>query len=161
MIVLDNNSDALILESIHTPTIADHIWVLDFNIMDYTLAPLLVLEELECPAVEVRIRGFQFLLPANWNMLVVDDDTYQLDVVEIGDLAGKEFTALVYGPNMSNGELAVVTVTDYIPFAKLVGPFLSKHQMLCHPISPDTWVSVAPSDSYNKYLKELVMCDII
>lgn len=161
MLVFDNNSDALILESIHTPTLADHIWVLDFNLMDFTLAPLLVLEEMVCPAVEVMIRGFKFLLPANWNMLVVDDDTYQLDVVEIADLAGKEFTALVYGPNMSNGELAVVTVTDYIPSATLVGPFLSKHQMLCHPISPEAWVCVAPSDSYNKYLKELVMGDIL
>ena len=161
MIVLDTNSNALILDSIHTPTIADHIWVLDLNMMDFTLAPLLVLEEMVCPAVEVMIRDFRFQLPANWNMLVVDDDTYQIDVVEIADLAGKEFTALVYGPDMVVGELAIVTVTDYVPHATLIGPFLSKHQMLCHPISPTSWVSIAPSDSYNKYLKDCLMGDII
>ena len=161
MIVLDNKSDALILESIHTPTVADHIWVLDLNIMDFTLAPLLVLEETVCPAVEVMIRGFRFLLPANWNMLVVDDDTFQLDVVEVADLAGREFTALIYGPEMTMNELATVTVTDYIPSTKLVGPLLSKHQMLCHPIAPNAWVCVAPSDSYNKYLKDCVVGDII
>ncbi len=161
MIVLDANNKALILESIYTPTIADHIWVLDFNMMDYTLAPLLVLEEMVCPAVEVMINDFRFLLPAYWNMLVVDEETYQLDVVLIEDLAGKEFTALVYGPDMVIGELAVVRVMDFIPSAQIVGPFLNKHQMLCHPISPTKWISIAPSDSYNKYLKNTLMGDII
>jgi hypothetical protein len=89
MLVFDNNNDALILDSITTPTIADHIWVLDLGILDFTLAPLLVLEEIVSPSIQLMVNGFQFVLPANWNILVCDPETMQLDVVEIAEIAGK------------------------------------------------------------------------
>lgn len=161
MIILDNNNSAVILDSIHVPVLAEYFWVLDLNMYDYTLAPLLILEEVITPSIELQIGNFRFSLPANWNMLVADDDTSQLDVVEIAELAGREFKALVYGPNMSMATLETVVVTDYHPHFKNVGPSLNKHQMLCHPISPYGWISVAPTDSYNKYLKELTIGDLI
>lgn len=161
MLIFDNNSNAVLLDSIHSPTPSEYFWVLDFEMMDYTLTPLTGLEEMIVPVMEVMVNDFAFVLPANWNMLVIDDDAYQLDVSEIADLAGREFNAMVYGPELINGELAVVTVTNYSPSFKIVGPSLNKHQMMCHPISADRWVSVAPSDSYNKYLKNCVMGDII
>ncbi len=161
MLVFDKDSNAILLDSIYTPTPTEYFWVLDFNIMDYTLTEFVGLEEMIVPALEVMINDFKFVLPSMWNMLVVDDDTYQLDVTPIGDLSGKEFTAMVYGPNLCNGELAVVTVTDFSPSFKIIGPALNKHQMLCHPISPDRWINVAPSDSYNKYLKNCTMGELI
>ena len=161
MLVFDNNNQALILDSIHTPTITDHIWVLDLNMMDFTLAPLLILEEIVAPTIELMILGFRFVLPANWNILVVDDETLQLDVVEISELAGREFRVFLYGPNRPRHEMAVASVTDFHPNFHNVGPSLSKHQMLCHPVAPDLWVNVAPSDTYNKYLKDAVAGDLI
>ena len=160
MLVLDNNNEALILDSIHTPTITDHFWVLDLNIMDFKLSPLLVLEEVVAPSIEVSIKDFRFVLPANWNILVADDDTMQLDVVEIADITGREFKAVVYGPTMALAELEPISVTDYHPNYQNVGPSLNKHQMLCHPISPNMWVNAAPSDSFNKYLKNRLVGDI-
>lgn len=161
MLVFDNNNDALILDSIHTPTIADHIWVLDLNMLDFTLAPLVVLEEIVGPAVQLMVNGFQFILPANWNILVCDEESMQLDVVEIRLVAGKEFRAMLFGPEHGMVETAVISATDYLPTYTLVGPSLNKHQMLCHPVAPLTWVNVAPSDTYNKYLKNLVAGDLI
>lgn len=161
MLVLDNDNRALILDDIYTPTISDHFWVLDLQMMDYTLAQLLVLEEIVAPTIVLRVMGFEFPLPANWNILIVDDDTQQLDVIEIKDVAGKELRAFMYGPDKSRHGLATITVADYYPNHHNVGPSLSKHQMLCHPIAPDTWVNVAPSDGYNKYLKEKVAGDIV
>jgi len=167
MLVFDNNNDALILDSIHTPTIADHIWVLDLQMLDFTLAPLLVLEEIVSPAIELMVKttqvphGFRFTLPANWNILICDSETMQLDVTEISDIAGKEFHVLLYGPEHSMVETATVVATDYFPSRSIVGPSLNKHQMLCHPVAPQTWVNVAPSDTYNKYLKNLVSGDLI
>lgn len=161
MLVFDENNEALILDDIHTPIIADHFWVLDLAELDYTLAPLLVLEEIVSRTVEIMILGFRFNLPASWNMLVIDDETMQLDVEEIGKLAGREFHALVYGPNMMMPEKAVVVATDFFMSAHNVGPSLNKHQMLCHPISPEAWVNVAPSDTYNKYLRDKTSGDLI
>jgi len=159
MLIFDNDK-AVILDSVHTPTTTEYFWVLDLSIMDFTLTPLLVLEEIVSPAIELTVDGFPFILPAGWNMLVTDEDTMQLDVVEVSELAGKEFKTLVYGPNALMPNLATVMVTNYFPSYKNVGPSLNKHQMLCHPISATTWINVAPSDSYNKYLKGCTAGDI-
>lgn len=160
MFLCDNDNKAIILDSIHTPTMTDHFWVLDLSIMDYTLSPLLILEEVVSPSIEIMINNFRFILPANWNVLVADEDTTQLDVVEVSELPGKEFRALVYGPSKLIAEMLPIRVTNYFPNYKNVGPNLNKHQMLCHPISVDSWINVAPSDTFNKYLKNCTIGDI-
>ena len=161
MLVFDNDNKPLILDSIHTPTIADHIWVLDLQMKDFTLTPLMVLEEIYAPTVELLVCGFQFPMPSPWNILVVDPETMQLDITAIKDVAGKEFHVFLYGLEKSRHETAVARVVDYHPYYYNVAPSLNKHQMLCHPVAPDVWVNVAPSDTYNKYLKEAIAGDLI
>jgi len=161
MLIFDSNSKPIILDSIHTPTLTDHFWVLDLSLMDFTLAPLISLEEVVCPTLLVRIRGFDFALPANWNILVFDSETSQLDVVELSEVCGREFTALCYGPQKNRHTPAIVSVADYYVEHKNIGPLLSKQQMLCHPIGPDEWINVSPSDTYNKYLKDRSVGDLI
>lgn len=161
MLIFDDNSEAIILESIYAPTVTDHFWVLDLTMLDFTLAPLLVLEEIICPSVTLNIRGFKFTLPTNWNILIYTEETQQVDVVEVGNLAGREFTALVGGPNIRSHIPGRITVIDYTPEQQNVAPSLNKHQMLCHPIGPNEWINVAPSDTYNKYLKDLCVGDIL
>ena len=164
MLIFDDNNRTIILGDIYTPTPTDYMWVLDLQIMDYTLAPLLVLEETVCPSIEVKIRGFKFYLPANWNILVFSEETSELDVVEVSEAAGREFTAFVYdisNPNITKYHPGIISVTNYSSEYVNVGPSLNKIQMLCHPISPTEWINVSPSDSYNKYLKDAVIGDII
>ena len=139
----------------------EFFWVLDLEIMDFTLAPLMVLEEVVAPTITLEILGFTFKLPATWCMLVFAEDTMQIDVIENGELAGKDFTALVAGPDITLPIPGNVKLIDYTPEDYNYVPSLSKNQMLCHPIGPDQWVNVAPSDPYNKYLKELVVGDIL
>ena len=164
MLIFDDKNQTIILDNIYTPTPVDYMWVLDLQMMDYTLTALMVLEEISCPSIKVQIRGFEFYLPANWNMLVFSEETLHLDVVEISDLAGREFTSFVYdvsNPNIVKFHPGTVRVMDYLPDYVNVAPSLNKHQMLCHPVGPNEWVNVSPSDTYNKYLKELVVGDII
>jgi hypothetical protein len=161
MLIFDDNTKAIILESIHTPTITDHFWVLDLNLLDYKLTELKILEEIIAPTVILSIEGFDFPLPANWNILVVDDESMILDVVELSEVAGREFRALVYGPTMPMAKTAMITVKNYFPSYPNVGPQLNKHQMLCHPISPDSWINISSSDTYNKYLKDKVVGDLL
>lgn len=161
MLIFNENNETLILDSIYTPLMSEYLYVLDLNMMDFTLAPLTILEEITSPTVQVQVMGFRFKLPANWNMLVVDPESMILDTVEISDLAGKEFHTLLYGPNTGRYNTAPVYVTDYFPNEKNVGPSLPKHQMLCHPVTPDLWINTAPSDSYNKHLKGKVVGDLM
>ena len=153
MIIFDENSTPTILDDITTPTIAEYFWVLDLTIDDFTITPLAVLEEISSPTIEIQVAGFRLALPATWSILVCDQETMQLDVVDIQSIAGKDFRAFVYGPNFSMAETLPITTTHYHTYYKNVAPALSKNQMLCHPISPTAWINVSPSDSYNKYLK--------
>lgn len=161
MLIFDSNNQPTVIDNIHTPILTDHMWVLDFNMMDFTLSPISVLEQFVSPAHIVRIKGFEFPLPSGWNILVYDRETSQLDVVEVFETAGRQFNALVYGPRKANFAPGTITVTNYYPDYQHVAPSLNKHQMLCHPIGPDEWVNVAPSDAYNKYLKDKVVGDLV
>lgn len=161
MLIFDSDAKPIILDSIFVPTLTEYFWVLDLSIMDFTLAPLTTLEQVVCPSLQIQIMGFEFIVPANWNILVYDRETCQLDTVELAEAAGREFTSLVYGPTQSRIAPGIITVTNYHMEYCNVGPTLNKHQMLCHPIGPDIWVNVAPSDTYNKYLKDQSVGDII
>ena len=164
MLIFDEEMTPILLDSIYTPTPTEYMWVLDLSMMDYTLAPLQNLEEIISPSVQLTICGFSFYLPAGWNLLVFAEDTLQLDVVEIADVAGKEFTSFVIDnvtPLIQKYVPGVVSMTDYQIEMMNVAPSLAKHQMLCHPIGPKQWVNVAPSDTYNKYFRDLVVGDIL
>lgn len=161
MLVFDGQSRPMILDSIYTPTSVEFVWVLDLNLMDFTMTELTILEETISPSIEIQVGGFSFVLPASWNILVYDRDTSQVDVVSIAETAGREFTAFTYGPKAAKPVPRVITATNYLPAHVNVGPSLNKHQMLCHPIGPDEWVVVSGSDGYNKYLKNCVVGDLI
>lgn len=161
MLIFDTNSTPIILDSVVVPTTTDHFWVLDMNIMDYTLTPLISLEEVICPSFVLRVNGFEFVVPTLWNVLIYDKETSQLDTLALKDACGKEFTALVYGPKKTHHSSGVISIVDYFVEYKNVGPLLMKHQMLCHPIGPNEWINVSPSDAFNKYLKDRSVGDLV
>lgn len=161
MLVFNDVAQPVILDNIYTPTTTDYIWVLDLNIMDFTLSPLVMLEETICPSMQLIVRGFEFVLPANWNILVYDQETSQLDVVELAETAGREFTAFVYGPTRPFPIPAVIQVTNYFLEYRNVGPSLNKHQLLCYPVGPTEWCVVGPSDNYVKHLRDKTVGDLI
>lgn len=161
MLIFDSNSTPILIESIFAPTLTEYMWVLDFNLMDFTLSPLLVLEEIIAPTLLIEVEGFRFHVPASWNILIYDRETSQLDVIEIAKASGNEFTALVYGPKRGTILPGPITILDYLFEYTNVAPSLHKHQMLCHPIGPNEWVSISPSDSYNKYLRGANVGDLI
>lgn len=161
MLIFDKHDQPIILESIYSPTVTDCFWVLDLNLLDFKLTPLSIIEQIDAPSFIVSIEGFEFPLPASWNILVVDEDSMVLDVIELAEAAGRSFRAMIYGPNMSMVKTAEISVKQYFPSYPNVGPVLNKHQMLCHPINPGSWVCVSSGDTYNKYLKDKVVGDLI
>lgn len=160
MLIFDERVQPVILDNIYSPTLTDCFWVLDLSILDFKLTPLGILEQIDAPTLVVSIEGFEFHLPASWNVLVVDDESMVLDVIELSEAAGRSFKAMVYGPDMSMVKASEIFVKDYLPTYPNVGPALNKHQMLCHPVSPGAWICISSSDTYNKYLKDKVVGDI-
>ena len=76
MLIFDENNDAIMLDCIQGPVLSQYMYVLDLQMMDFTLSPLLVFEEVICPTITLRVRGFTFDLPANWNILITDEERF-------------------------------------------------------------------------------------
>lgn len=163
MLIFNEHNQPVIIDNINGPILSDYMWVLDFDLeggdMDYTLTKLLILEETHCASLKLMIDGFSFFVPASWNILVVDEETTELDAVQVAAVAGRKFNAVITGPTAGRINASEIVVVDYHPNFKNVGPCLKKHHMLCHPIGPNAWVNIAPSDSY-KYLKERTLADL-
>lgn len=163
MLIFDSTPQPLALDSLQAPVVSDHFWVLDLGLQDFTLAPLTMLEEIVCPTVVLKVSGFPFAIPvpSSWHLLVYDEETMQLDTVQLAEAPGRDFTAFVGGPNISKITPGTVSVMDYFPEFTNVSPSLNKHQMLCCPISNDAWISVSPSDAYARHLKNACAGDLI
>lgn len=161
MNIIDENNEITDLVDITAPVKSEYFWVLDLTIMDYTLTPLAVLEEVTCPTFVVEVAKVTFDIPASWNMLIYDGETGDVDLIPLCEMTGRSFTALGFGPNRALAKPLPVRIIDYKPYSRNVGPSLNKHQMLCHPITDDTWFTLSAADVYTKYLKNTSLGDIL
>jgi len=161
MLIFDEDMGTVILDDIQSPILTEYFYVLDLTMNDYTLTSLNALEEVYCPTLTLDILGFKFDVPANWYILVYDPETTYLDSVNIGDVAGRDFTGFVFGNTSKTAIPAPIKVIDYDINKKNVSPLMKKTQLLCHPITENMWINITPYDLYNKYLKNMVVGDII
>lgn len=161
MLIFNETNEVTTIDSIVDPILTDTFWVLDLKMQDFTLTPLQSIEEMTSSAIRLNIDGFEFVVPTTWNVLIIDPDTSQLDIVDVSHIPGVDFSAFVYGHTHNNVRPKNITATQYYPSYVSTYPILSKDQMLCHPIAPSTWINIAPTDAYNKYLKNLLAGDLI
>lgn len=164
MVISDENSYPILIDSIDSPTLVNFFWVLQLSLqgeIDFTLQELKMFEEQATPTLEFLIDGYLIEAPTNWNILVYSEETAQLDVAEISDLTRSTFTALIYKHKSGKIEPGPVRVIDYHREAHIRSPALNKHTMLCHHVGPDGWVCLAPTDNYNKYLKDILIGDLM
>lgn len=161
MNIIDENNTITELCDITAPVRSEYFWALDLSIMDYSLSPLSVLEEVTCPTFVVEVAGVNFDIPASWNMLIYDAETGDVDLIPLCEMTGRSFNALGFGPTRALAKPLPVRIMDYKPYSRNVGPALNKHQMLCHPITDDLWFTLSSTDVYTKYLKNVSLGDIL
>lgn len=138
MMVLPDWGRPLIIDSLSAPMIATHYWVLSGAMVDFTLAPILYLEETTGPTVRLLIEGSEFDVPSSWHMLITDGETYAVDSVSVTALAGNPFKAVIFTPSDTNVRIADVAVIEYREKSSVIHPLVQKGQMMCHPIGPKT-----------------------
>jgi len=164
MVISDEKSFPILIDNIETPTLTNYFWVLQLALhgeIDFTLQELVMFEEQATPTLEFLIDGYIVEAPTNWNILVYSEETAQVDVAEISDLTRSRFTALVYIHKTGKIIPGPVQVVDYHQEAHISSPALNKHTMLCHHVGPDGWVCIAPTDNYNKYLRNTLVGDLM
>jgi hypothetical protein len=133
------------------------------------LSPITYLEETSGAVIKVRINNSEFWVPANWQILVTDRETYQIDTVSIQSCATIKHIAYSFSPDEMKLRTLDVMVIDYAEDVSLVHPMISKGTALVHPVGPAPQglgkqlhlsVVIGPHDLY-KFLAGKVVGDIL
>lgn len=160
MIYFSEQNRAILVDSINTPIVETYMWVLDLENDDFTLVPIELLAEVTCPSIVLSIDGIDLLIPANWHIVIYDEETTMMDVAKISEVAGKPFCAFVYGFDDAYPCAKPIIARHYMHSAVNVVPSLNKKQMLCHPINSKQWICIGSSDAFCKKLKDMSVGDL-
>lgn len=168
MLVLPEFRRPYVIDSLTTPIVIKHNWIFSGPMLDFTLAPIQYLEETSGGVYKVRINNFEFWMPATWNILVTDTDTYQLDTVCVQECAKTKYLAFSFSPDEMRLRTLDITVIDAAESMALVHPMITKGTALVHPVGPSPQgigknhqlsIVIGPHDLY-KYLANKVIGDI-
>lgn len=163
MVISDENSYPVVIDSIDTPLSTNHFWVLDLaaEARDFLLNPLVMLEEITTPVIAFNINGFVVEAPADWNILIYSPETSQLDIIEISELTRGDYSAFLLDHRNNKVTKNVVNVVDYNTYGVIHTPTMNKNVMLCHTVGQHHWVCISPTDNYTKLLKDCAIGDIL
>lgn len=168
MLLLPDYNRPYLIDSLTSPVVVKHNWIFSGPMCDFTLAPITYLEETTGGGLKLRINNYDFWVPASWNVLVTDNETYQLDTVSIQSCATVKHLAFSFSPTEMKLRTLDISVIDSTDNISLVHPMINKGTMLVHPVGPaignnktDLLLSVVigPHDLY-KYLSNKVVGDV-
>lgn len=156
MLISNEDSLPVAISSIDEPMNTDYFWVLDLEDQDFKLSKLIMLEEFHAPTLTLNIGGHSIEVPAEWHILVYSPETASVDMVQTSDLTKSHFSLFLLDHRKNKVIENIVRVTNYSSSAVVRTPNFNKNLMMCHPIGETAWIMIAPTDTYNKYLKDTV-----
>lgn len=167
--ILPEYNKPYLIDSLTAPVVVKHNWIFNAALTDFMLAPITYLEETTGAVIKVRINNSEFWVPATWNILVTERETYQIDTVAIKACASTEHLAFSFSPDEMKLRTLEVMVIDYADSMALVHPMINKGTALVHPVGPtpilnngkpiQLSVVIGPHDLY-KHLANKVIGDI-
>jgi hypothetical protein len=87
--------------------------------------------------LKVRINNTELWVPADWNVLVTDRETYQLDTVPIQSCASVRHEAFAFVAEELKLRTLEVLVLDFQAESTcVVHPMINKGMALVHPVGP-------------------------
>lgn len=107
------------------------------------MRPIRLLEETTGPTVKAQINGFSFLVPASWWILVVDEETKQVDTVQITAASSSSYQAFLMHPSVHDYSVSPIILEDLDPKQSCVHVMIPKGSMTLHPVGPVTKTSSA------------------
>ena len=144
-------------------------WIFSALITDFMLQKIQYLEETTGAGIKVRINNYEFWVPATWQILVTDRETYQFDTVSIQSCASTKHVAFSFSTDEMNLRTLDVEVIDYCDNISLVHPMINKGCALVHPVGPSPMLNgrqfqlsvvIGPHDLY-KHLADKVVGDLV
>lgn len=168
MLFLSDLNKPYIVDSLSQPMVVRHHWVFSAHMLDFKIANISYLEESSGPAVKLKINNFGFYVPSTWNILIVDDDTYQVDTIPVTSCSNYKCHAFGMSPTDSKMRLLEVSIEDFEPKMSLIHPMIQRATGLCHPVGvvqdrqkeTDVCVVVGPFDLH-KWLNGKTVGDLL
>jgi hypothetical protein len=160
MLISDETYFPILIDNIEVPTKTDMYWSLNLEAKDFMLSPLTMFEELTTSILVMQILGYVVMVPSYWNLLIYSEETSQLDIQEIYEISRGYFTAMVFDHKRNKVVPGPISIIDYQDNCKVQTVSIHKNSMMCHPLGHEHWICLAPSDNYNKYLKNAVIGDL-
>ena len=100
------------------------------------MRPIRLLEETTGATVRVRINDFELLIPAAWNLLVVDDETKIVDTIQITQCGSSNYKAFMMHPDESSYALSDIVLIDLLAREACVHVTIPRMHMILHPVGP-------------------------
>lgn len=108
-----------------TPSIT-HFWGFSAHMLDFKLYPLEYLEETVGGTVTVQLENTVVDIPSSWHIMIVDRETYTIDMIPITKCASFDTDIFLFSPD--DGKLATgkVKILDYKPKGVCFSPEIQK-----------------------------------
>ena len=130
--------------SYNLETLPDEIGDLRFAIFDnsdptnpdYFFIPLIYLESFSSPALVLRIGEHTVKMPMDWQLLIGEHDTGDLEVLPLTSLNDRGFDAFTFNPLSSpKPDFIPIDVVDIYTEVKWYFPKIKSGQMLAVPLT--------------------------
>lgn len=168
MNVLNELNRPYIIDNLSQPLPLRHHWTFNAQQLDFMLAEISYLEETQGPTITLVIDDSEVKVPGAWNMLIVDRETYTVDVVPVTACTAFEHLAFVFSPEDGKLITAPIKVVNWDPKGVCVYPVIEKGQALVHAVTPGKLhgrviprgVVITPHDLY-RYINGRTVGDIL
>lgn len=137
MLIITEYNHPYQIADLTAPIVPKFNWIFSTELMDFSLSPIMYLEETTGAALKIMINKFAFEVPASWNILVVDETTMMVDTIPVADCSTKSYKAFLFCPTSMNLFLDDIKFIDFIPHTSLCHTSIPKNSMICHPVGPN------------------------
>jgi len=162
VLILPDHNRPYYIGHVNQPIVPQYFWNLSGSMLDFTLNPLVYLEEYQGPTILIEINGFRFSVPSGWHILIVDTETKLIDTIPVSQCSTSPYLAMIVSSISSKYMELPIKVVDFKPDELVVYPMISKGCMMFCPVGeedsdPENIVSVliGPYDLYDKYLENV------
>lgn len=127
------------INSINEVMSVSHFWTFSGSMLDFKLEPLEYLEETTGQTLTIEIMGKQLDIPASWNLIAVERESYTIDTIPVTTCATFEHDILLFSPADTKLVTGKVRVIDYKESASCIHPMVPKRSAMVSPVIQAPW----------------------
>lgn len=137
MYILSEVNKPYNINSFTAPMGVSHFWTLSGHMLDFKMEEVQYLEEIVGQTVRLKILNAEFEVPASWNILIVDRETYTIDMIPVTQCASFDHDIFLFSPDDMKLNTSKCSIVGYEPTGTCFGPEIPKGSAMIHPIGED------------------------